>query len=92
MSRRRVGVRGLLIRWSLAGLAMAAIFAIKPAANFRDNGSTVRAAKQLTFRVGGITTGRIKWPLRGGHTEGLGWARAPSTFRHLPAVYATEHG
>jgi len=67
-------------------------FAIKPTANFHDNGSTVRAAKRLTFRVGGTTTGRIRWPLRGGHTEGLGSALVPSTFRHLPAVYATEHG
>src|SRR5439155_23754593 len=32
-------------------------FAIKPTANFHDNGSTVRAAKRLTFRVGQYHSG-----------------------------------
>ena len=44
MSRRRVGVRGLLIRWSLAGLARAAIFAAGDAraAGFQFNEQNAR--------------------------------------------------
>ncbi len=44
MSRRRVGVRGLLIRWSLAGLATAAIFAAGDAraAGFQVNEQNAR--------------------------------------------------